>query len=471
MPATVDQRASPRSETRGFLFADIRGYTQYVERQGAAAAADLLLRYRAIVRQGILRNEGAEIRTEGDSFYVVLRSASDAVLCGLAIVDGVAEENARQPNAPIRVGVGIHAGEAIDTAEGLVGSAVNVAARVCALAGPGEVLTTDTVRGLARSVIPVTFTSRGSQRLKGVDGTIEIYRALWPPEVVGAQQPLRRNRSVVIGGLLVGSVALAVVAVLAMMSALGQGSATSSPTLDLRATRSASPTVAEPPQSQESAAALGSPSPGVSVPTPTLVPLLPDTGTGINIPKPVAPGTYRVLPFPLTPHLTLADGWSATTPQVDQFRLVPTDRPTSRLVFLALSATGLPSDPCSLSLGAKPTGGSAFLQWLRANAALDTDTVVLRKFTFVNAEQVDVSVQDDEACLYGSPRYAIVQPFGAGQGCCTGFQLQSGEFVRAYAFELDGDAIAAFAVAPTQEELDILLPKVEDVLFTLKFNR
>jgi hypothetical protein len=64
-----------------------------------------------------------------------------------------------------------------------------------------------------------------------------------------------------------------------------------------------------------------------------------------------------------------------------------------------------------------------------------------------------------------------VQPFGAGQGCCTGYQLQSGDSVRAYAFELDADTIAAFAVAPTQEELGVLVPKVEEVLFTLKFNR
>ena len=175
-PPAVEPRVSSRSETRGFLFADIRGYTEYVERKGAAAAADLLLRYRAVVRDAITRNEGAEIRTEGDSFYVVLRSASDAVLCGMAIVKGVAEENARVPGAPIRVGVGVHAGEAIDTAEGLVGSAVNVAARVCALAGPGEVLVTEMVRGLARNVVPVTFVPRGRHRLKGVAETIELFR-------------------------------------------------------------------------------------------------------------------------------------------------------------------------------------------------------------------------------------------------------------------------------------------------------
>jgi len=192
-PPDTPGRATPRSETRGFLFADIRGYTQYVERQGAAAAAEMLLRYRAIVRDAIAANDGAEIRTEGDSFYVVLRSASDAVLCGLSIVKGVAAENARNTDAPIRVGVGVHAGEAIDTSEGLVGSAVNVAARVCALAGPGEVLVTDTVRGLARSVIPVTFISRGDQRLKGITEPIELFAVSETASAGGRRSTVKRS--------------------------------------------------------------------------------------------------------------------------------------------------------------------------------------------------------------------------------------------------------------------------------------
>jgi class 3 adenylate cyclase len=70
-------------QARGFLFADLRGYTAFVEARGDEAAAELLRTYRGIVRGVIARFDGAEIRTEGDSFYVVFRSASDAVLAGL----------------------------------------------------------------------------------------------------------------------------------------------------------------------------------------------------------------------------------------------------------------------------------------------------------------------------------------------------------------------------------------------------
>src|SRR6476659_8531375 len=75
----------PGNPTRGFLFSDLRGYTEFVERNGAAAAAGLLERYRTLVRGLIAQFDGAEIKTEGDSFYVVFDSVSSAVRSGLAI--------------------------------------------------------------------------------------------------------------------------------------------------------------------------------------------------------------------------------------------------------------------------------------------------------------------------------------------------------------------------------------------------
>jgi len=136
--------------TRGFLFADLRGYTDFVERHGAAAAAELLTRYRALARDEIGRFGGAEIKTEGDSFYVVFDSVSSAVRCGLAITRAALSGE----DKPIRVGVGIHAGETIESDGGYVGSPVNIAARICAQAGPGEVWVSETVRALTMTCSP-----------------------------------------------------------------------------------------------------------------------------------------------------------------------------------------------------------------------------------------------------------------------------------------------------------------------------
>ena len=74
------------------------------------------------------------------------------------------------------MGVGIHAGETVETPEGYVGSAVSVAARVCGQARAGEVLVTDTVRALTRTFLPVRFVDRRTRRLKGVAEAMVLYR-------------------------------------------------------------------------------------------------------------------------------------------------------------------------------------------------------------------------------------------------------------------------------------------------------
>jgi class 3 adenylate cyclase len=107
----ADDRGVPSEQTRGFLFADLRGYTDFVERRGDAAAAKLLERYRVLVRDVVAKQQGAEIRTEGDSFFVLFPSASRAVSAALEIVDAAARATADDPAAPIHVGVGVHAGE------------------------------------------------------------------------------------------------------------------------------------------------------------------------------------------------------------------------------------------------------------------------------------------------------------------------------------------------------------------------
>jgi class 3 adenylate cyclase len=164
------------ARTRGFLFADLRGFTAFVEVHGDHAAMELLAAYRVLVRGVVARHEGAEIRTEGDSFYVVFPSASAAVRCGLEIVE-TARTQASGGGPALSIGVGVHAGETAESEhEGLVGSAVNIAARICSVAAPGELLVSDTVRALTRTLLQVRFVPRGTRRLKGVSEPILVYR-------------------------------------------------------------------------------------------------------------------------------------------------------------------------------------------------------------------------------------------------------------------------------------------------------
>jgi branched-chain amino acid transport system substrate-binding protein len=186
---------SPASLTRGFLFADLRDYTRFVETHGAAAAAELLIRYRALVRDAVARHSGAEIKTEGDSFYVVFPSVSAGVQCGLAITAACAPG---QPGEGIAVGVGIHAGETVETAEGFVGAPVNIAARICGLARPGQVLVSDTVRALTQTMLSVTFTPLGRRPLKGVTEPLMLYVATTADPAAAARAVARRRRSLLL---------------------------------------------------------------------------------------------------------------------------------------------------------------------------------------------------------------------------------------------------------------------------------
>ncbi|HET9851841.1 MAG TPA: adenylate/guanylate cyclase domain-containing protein, partial [Candidatus Limnocylindrales bacterium] len=203
---------------RGFLFSDMRGFTAFAERHGNKAAADAVSRFLDIARNAIARHEGAEVKTEGDAIHAVFPSASSAVLCGLEIVDAAAELNAREPDRPLGLGVGVHAGEAVETAEGYIGRAVNIAARLCAAARPGEVLVSSTVKGITQASIPVGFIPRGRRRLKGIQDPIVVYAVTRDTTARGERE---LPRGVVMGAAAVAIVTLAWIALFAGSRLLG----------------------------------------------------------------------------------------------------------------------------------------------------------------------------------------------------------------------------------------------------------
>lgn len=204
------QKPGGPSVARGFLFADLRGYSAFVEQHGDRAGAELLRTYRDLVRAATAEFDGAEIRTEGDSFYLVFGSPSSAVLCGLSILEAAA--GTRTPSGhPVTVGIGVHAGETVETEEGYVGSVVNIAARICAVAGPGELLVSDAVRSLTRSYLEVGFVPAGRRRLKGIPEQIGLYRVVGSREAAALRSS--RPRASLRGPALAVGVAAAVLLV------------------------------------------------------------------------------------------------------------------------------------------------------------------------------------------------------------------------------------------------------------------
>jgi len=169
----------PVLATRTFLFSDLRDYTRFVEKHGDEAARTLIADYRRIVRAEIAKHEGAEIKTEGDSFYVVFTNARAAVACASAILREADRYSRERPERPMRIGAGIHAGEPVPHEGQYVGSAVIVAARLAQQAEAGELLVTDVVRAL----LPKTEAPRMSERtglvLKGIGDPPRVFNVTW----------------------------------------------------------------------------------------------------------------------------------------------------------------------------------------------------------------------------------------------------------------------------------------------------
>jgi len=165
----------PAGVVRSYLFADLRDYTVFVETQGDAATARLLRAYRGLVRAEVAVHRGAEIKTEGDSFYVVFRTPGSAVRCALGIVERARRHDKRHPDLALRIGIGINTGEAVELGGGYVGAAVIVAARLAQQAEAGRILVTDTVRALVRSGAIAPMRDLGSWKLKGITQAVHVY--------------------------------------------------------------------------------------------------------------------------------------------------------------------------------------------------------------------------------------------------------------------------------------------------------
>lgn len=181
-PPTHGER-EPRARVDGtrhgvsvFLFADIRGYTDFTSLQGADAASQLVARFTGTVSEVVDHCGGSVRGTWGDEVFAVFDSARDAVRAAVAMQERFVAAALADEDVPLVVGVGLDAGEAVVSAGADSGSAVNVAARLCSRAGPGETLATRELVHLAGAVPGARYEENGRARLKGVPGRTALVR-------------------------------------------------------------------------------------------------------------------------------------------------------------------------------------------------------------------------------------------------------------------------------------------------------
>jgi class 3 adenylate cyclase/pimeloyl-ACP methyl ester carboxylesterase len=197
------------------LFCDLVGSTERQTRIGDDASDDFRRRFFDVLAEAVRRFRGEEVKNTGDGLMVVFRhSALDAVACAVAMHESVGELDADEP---VRLYVGISAGEAAEDGGDWFGTPVNEAARLCSAAKPGQTLTNEVVRSLVGSRGAFAFRAVGSLTLKGMPrpvAAVEVVRQLDEPAAVrSGQQQRRRPRRALTIGLAVVVVVAATVAV------------------------------------------------------------------------------------------------------------------------------------------------------------------------------------------------------------------------------------------------------------------
>jgi predicted ATPase/class 3 adenylate cyclase len=159
-----------------FLFTDIEGSTNLARSLGDRWP-DVLQQHHAILRRAIRDHQGVEVRTEGDAFFAVFRSAVDAVAATAAAQRRLADHGWPE-DGPIRVRMGMHTGEGRLGGDEYVGLDVHRAARIAAAAHGGQVLISDATRMVAADNLPdgVTLRDLGEHRLKDFDDPQAIHQ-------------------------------------------------------------------------------------------------------------------------------------------------------------------------------------------------------------------------------------------------------------------------------------------------------
>ena len=160
------------------MIADIRGYTKFTQDRGDEAGARLASRFAELATEGIERHDGSVVELRGDEALAVFTSPRQSLRAAVDLQTRFVEETAADPSLPLRVGIGLDAGEAVKVGNGYRGAPLNVAARLCALATPGEVLATRGVVDLARRVEGLRLYEQGPTRLKGLDHPVTILKVV-----------------------------------------------------------------------------------------------------------------------------------------------------------------------------------------------------------------------------------------------------------------------------------------------------
>lgn len=182
-----DIAAPPRRKLATIMFTDIVDSTVKAVQMGDEAWTDLLEQHNVVMKDAIEDWKGEEVKTLGDGVLALFDSSARAVECGH-------DAMSRLEELSLSIRAGVHTGDVEIIGDDVAGQSVHLAARIAALAEPGEVLVSPSVRDLAAGS-SLVFNDRGRHELKGFPGSWQLYSASRPSEeiIIDLREPKTLN--------------------------------------------------------------------------------------------------------------------------------------------------------------------------------------------------------------------------------------------------------------------------------------
>jgi adenylate cyclase len=181
------------------MFTDTVGFTASTQ-ANEGRTLDLLRQQAELLRPLWALHQGREIKSTGDGYLVEFDSALKAVQCAVSIQRRIYERNSEADSVPIRIRIGVHLGDVVQSGSDILGDAVNLAARIEPLAEPGGICVSGAVYDQVRTKVLDKFEKLEPKALKGIQVPMDIYRVLLPwmsngGSAMGDESaPLDRNR-------------------------------------------------------------------------------------------------------------------------------------------------------------------------------------------------------------------------------------------------------------------------------------
>jgi class 3 adenylate cyclase len=171
-------QASPEGVVT-LLFTDIEGSTTLNDDIGDLRWIELLRSHNEIVRERLASHGGSEVKTIGDAFMVAFASARRAVLCAVDLQRAFAAYNREHDETPLRIRIGLHAGEPVREAGDFYGKSVTLASRIADEARGGEILVSSLLKELAESAGDIEFGEPRQAALKGFAEPQRLFAVKW----------------------------------------------------------------------------------------------------------------------------------------------------------------------------------------------------------------------------------------------------------------------------------------------------